>query len=183
MSAPSVTWLWRRRVLVGLLGAVAWIALAIPAGRGTCTHWFESKGAIALCYLVMTPLYWYQRGNYELMKLADAITPATDVQVELDDQSVVAGHLTPEAVRYRQVDRGDRVRLDCTSPLRVEGEDRVRCNLRFFRPWARPLGHWGTEPKGGQQESLFVWVSSKGIPDASLLRLERPAPQPIVSPP
>lgn len=107
-------------------------------------------------------------------KAANAITPGTAVQVQLPDGTIVAGKASRSVLSGRRLVDGKPLRLTCNvSQPPMAGGAYAHCDLAFpdLTPNPRSIDYY---ERTGKQPGFGFAADETGVPEPSLLKLDRP---------
>ncbi|HMN94753.1 MAG TPA: hypothetical protein PKC60_16105 [Hydrogenophaga sp.] len=154
-----------------LLATSIWMVSNAQAGNTQCnqeglTERISCKalwGAVAIVgYTVVT-----------VDAIKNAITPGTPVTVELPDGSKISGSLRRSALQGRRLTQDKTVKLTCKVNPPERSYAYAMCVLEY--PKLRPLPSSNDyRIRTGEQPSYWFTANAQGVPDGSLIKLERP---------
>lgn len=110
---------------------------------------------------------------FTVESIKNTITPGTPVMVELPDGSRVAGSLRRSALQGRRLTAAKTVKLTCKVNPPERSYAYAICELEY--PMLRPLpssNDYGT--RTGKQPPYGLTANEQGVPDGTLIKLERP---------
>lgn len=153
--------------------ATALVFLSPPALAGSfqCHNQPNAVDAVA-CYGVTALVIVLGAGSAILNSIKSAISPNIDVLVSLDSGEIIQGQVTSKAAQGRVVRPGDVVTLKCKYETTI---DKIEPLCTLFFAELKPNPHSADYyEKRGHQAPYYVAVSEGGIPEKSILTLERP---------
>jgi len=105
--------------------------------------------------------------------IKNAISPGTPVTVELPDGSKISGSLRRSALQGRRLTQDKTVKLTCKVNPSEQSYAYAMCKLEY--PKLRPLPDSNDfRFRTGEQPPYGFTANAQGVPDGSLIKLERP---------
>lgn len=156
--------------------AIALLSLSVTnnaaAGNMDCDQ--EGLANRLACWGVKGAIFLVGGAAVLTDKATNAITPGTAVQVQLPDGTIVAGKASRSVLSGRRLVDGKPLRLTCTvRQPGTPGHWHALCDLAFpdLTPNPRSIDYY---ERTGKQPGFGFSADEDGVPEPSLLKLDRP---------